>query len=109
LEDDLLRAHAHLLDTLIGESGQFRSGGVAVVGSDGTLLQRGALSAQVPDLVTQLLEWCKTSEAHPLIKSSAVHEKIGKNAAVHHVVEHNYLRVTELGKQFANICLIRKA
>ena len=32
---DLLRAHAHSTDTLIGESGQFRSGGVAVVGSDG--------------------------------------------------------------------------
>jgi Fic family protein len=46
--DDLLRAHAHLTDTLIGESGQFRSGGVAVVGSDGTLLHRGALSSQVP-------------------------------------------------------------
>ncbi len=27
--DDLLRAHAHLTDTLIGESGRFRSGGVA--------------------------------------------------------------------------------
>lgn len=70
---DLLRAHAHLTDTLIGESGQFRSGGVAVVGSDGTLLHRGARSAQVPDLVAQLLDWGKSSEAHPLIKSSAVH------------------------------------
>ena len=76
LVDDLLRAHAHLLDTLIGESGQFRSGGVAVVGSDGTLLHRGALSAQVPQLVEQLLDWGKTSEAHPLIKSSAVHYRL---------------------------------
>ncbi len=70
---DLLRAHAHLTDTLIGESGRFRSGGVAVVGSDGTLLHRGAPSTQVPDLVAQLLDWGKSSEAHPLIKSSAVH------------------------------------
>jgi Fic family protein len=74
--DDLLRAHAHLTDTLIGESGQFRSGGVAVVGSDGALLHRGALSAQVPDPVAQLLDWGKTSEAHPLIKSSAVHYRL---------------------------------
>jgi len=71
--DDLLQAHARLTDTLIGESGQFRSVGVAVVGHDGTPLHRGAPSAQVPALVGQLLDWGKTSAAHPLIKSSAVH------------------------------------
>lgn len=74
--DDLLRAHANLTDKLMGESGQFRTGGVAVVGSDGTLLHRGALSAQVPSLVEQLLQWGQTSEAHPLIKSSAVHYRL---------------------------------
>ena len=74
--DDLLQAHAHLTDTLIGESGQFRSGGVAVVGSDGALLLRGALSAQVPALVQQFLDWGKSNEAHPLIKSSAVHYRL---------------------------------
>ena len=36
-------------------------------------------------------------------------EEIGKNATLHHVIEHKYLRVTELGKQFANTCVIRKA
>ena len=74
--DDLLRAHTHLLDTLIGESGRFRSVGVAVVGSDGTLLHKGAPAAQVPGLVAQLLPWGHTSEAHPLIKSSAVHYRL---------------------------------
>jgi len=74
--DDLLRAHAHLTESLIGESGQFRTSGVAVVGSDGTLLHRGALSKQVPALVAQLLDWGKTSAAHPLIKSSAVHYRL---------------------------------
>ncbi|MFN7834453.1 MAG: Fic family protein [Burkholderiaceae bacterium] len=74
--DDLLRAHAHLTDSLIGESGRFRSGGVAVVGIDGTLLHRGALSVQVPKLVEQLLQWGETSEVHPLIKSSAVHYRL---------------------------------
>ncbi len=44
----LSQEHAHLTDALIGGSGQFRTGGVAVLGSDGTLLHRGALSAQVP-------------------------------------------------------------
>ncbi len=74
--DDLLRAHAHLTNTLIGESGQFRLGGVAVVGGDGTMLHRGAPAAQVPALVAQLLHWGQTSEAHPLIKSSAVHYQL---------------------------------
>ncbi len=76
LVDDLLRAHAHLTDALIGESGRFRSVGVAVVGDDGTMLHRGAPAAQVPDLVAQLLHWGQTSEAHPLIKSSAIHYRL---------------------------------
>ena len=71
--DDLLLAHAHLTDTLIGESGQFRTVGVAVVRGDGVVMHRGAPAEQVPALVEQLLHWGKTSEAHPLIKSSAVH------------------------------------
>ena len=74
--NDLLRAHAHLTDTLIGESGRFRSVGVAVVGSDGALLHRGAPAAQVPELVARLLDWGQTSEVHPLIKSSAVHYRL---------------------------------
>jgi hypothetical protein len=40
---------------------------------------------------------------------NALIEKIGKNAAILHVVEHKYWCVTELGKQFANICVIRVA
>jgi Fic family protein len=61
---------------LPGESGQFRSGGVAVVGSDGRLLHRGAPAMQVPALVAQLLDWGQISDAHPLIKSSAIHYRL---------------------------------
>lgn len=70
---DLLKAHAHLTDALIGESVRFRTVGVAVVSGDGTVMHRGAQSAQVPALVEQFLDWGKGSEAHPLIKSSTVH------------------------------------
>ncbi len=70
---DLLKAHANLTDTLIGESGRFRSVGVAVVRGDGVVMHRGSPAEQVPTLVEQLLAWGQTSEAHPLIKSSAVH------------------------------------
>ena len=73
---DLLLAHSHLLHALPGESGQFRSGGVAVVGSDGKLLHRGSPALQVPKLVDQLLDWGQSSDAHPLIKSSAVHYRL---------------------------------
>lgn len=74
--NDLLRAHAHLTESLIGESGQFRSVGVAVVGKDGQPLHRGAPSAHVPALVEQLLDWGRSSPAHPLIRSSAVHYRL---------------------------------
>ncbi len=70
---DLLKAHANLTDTLIGESGRFRSIGVAVVRGDGVVMHQGSPADQVPALVERLLAWGQTSEAHPLIKSSAVH------------------------------------
>ena len=46
-------------------------------------------------------------EADPVIK--ALIEAIGKNETIHHVIEHKYLRVTDLGRQFANICVVRKS
>ncbi len=70
---DLLKAHGLMTAALIGESGVFRSVDVAVVRSDGKVMHRGASPEAVPDLVAQLLDWGHTSEAHPLIKSSAVH------------------------------------
>ena len=70
---DLLQAHARLTETLVGESGVFRFVGVAVVRGDGTVIHRGASPEDVPGLVKNLLHWGKNSEAHPIIKSSAVH------------------------------------
>lgn len=71
--NDLLKAHASMTDTLVGESGQFRSVGVAVVRGDGVVLHRGAPAAEVPAKVEQLLSWGRASAAHPLIESSVVH------------------------------------
>ena len=71
--DDLLKAHALMTSELIGESGAFRTVGVAVVRGDGVVLHRGAAPASVPYLVQELLDWGRDSLAHPLIKSSAVH------------------------------------
>jgi Fic family protein len=71
--DDLLRAHALMTEALVGESGKFRTVGVAVVRGDGVVMHRGAPSAEVPALVERLFRWGEASEAHALIKSSAVH------------------------------------
>jgi Fic family protein len=70
---DLLRAHSLMTETLIGESGKFRTVGVAVVRSDGTVMHRGTPPAEVPTHIETLFHWGETSEAHPLIKSSAAH------------------------------------
>jgi Fic family protein len=69
----LLKAHALLTNDLVGESGAFRTVGVAVVRGDGAVMHRGADPAKVPLLVDELLKWGKQSEVHPLIKSSALH------------------------------------
>ena len=73
LVGDLLQAHAHMTDALIGESGRFRTVGVSVVRDDGAVVHRGSAAAEVPILVEQLLAWGKSTAAHPLIKSAAVH------------------------------------
>ena len=74
--EHFLKAHAAMTDSLINESGVFRSVDVAVIGSDGRILHKCSPPEDVPDLVKELLEWGKGSEAHPLIKSSAVHYMI---------------------------------
>lgn len=49
---DFLKAHAFLTDTLIGESGCFRSVSVAVVRGDGVVMHRGSAAEEVPSLST---------------------------------------------------------
>jgi Fic family protein len=70
---DFLKAHQAITSELIGESGKFRTVGVAVVNQLGQILHSGADSKEVPRLVRELLRWGKNADAHPLIKSSAMH------------------------------------
>lgn len=74
--DDFLKANSLLTQTLVGEAGQFRTVSVAVVRGDGIVMHQGALTEAVPELVAQLFRWAENSEAHSLIKSSAVHYMI---------------------------------
>jgi Fic family protein len=71
--EDFLKAHSFITDSLVQESGQFRTVGVAVVNSKREILHSGADFRQVPALVADLLEWGKTADTHALIKSLAIH------------------------------------
>ena len=73
LVDDFLKAHRLITDDLIKETGMFRTVKVAVVNEKGEILHSGADFNQLPELVSNLLEWGKTTDIHALIKSSATH------------------------------------
>ncbi len=72
---DFLNAHKFMTDTLVKDAGHFRSQGVGVF--EGTkLVHAGANYQFVPQLINDLLIWAKTTDIHPLIKSSVVHFEI---------------------------------
>jgi Fic family protein len=71
--EDLLKAHGVMLRGLSGEAGQFRSGNVGVVDSEGRVLHFGTLPEYVPGLVEQLLRWVRESPSPLLIKSCVFH------------------------------------
>lgn len=67
-----LKAHKLMMNRLEAKAGKFRSQGAGVY--DGDRLARAAPQAEfVYEHVANLFAWAKGSEAHPLIKSSAVH------------------------------------
>ncbi|MDV0441309.1 hypothetical protein McpAg1_04940 [Methanocorpusculaceae archaeon Ag1] len=73
--EDLLKAHKIMMKDLVHESGMFRTTGVGVFA--GTRLVHMAPPAElVPEQVTNLLAWCKSSDVHPLIKSCVLHAEI---------------------------------
>ena len=74
--DHLLNAHAVMTKGLIQESGCFRSGPVGVVDKQGNILHFGTLPDYVPGLVAELLDWIRTSDYHPLIKSCVFHYEL---------------------------------
>ena len=74
--DHLLNAHGIMTKGLIQESGCFRSGPVGVVDKQGNILHFGTLPDYVPGLLGELLEWVKSSDYHPLIKSCVFHYEL---------------------------------
>ena len=74
--DDLLTAHGIMTRGLVEESGVFRTRPVGVVDGEGRVLHFGTLPQYVPDLVTELLDWAKTSAVHMLIRSCVFHYEL---------------------------------
>lgn len=74
--EHLLNAHGIMTKGLIQESGCFRSGPVGVVDKQGNILHFGTLPDYVPGLVAELLDWVKSSDYHPLIKSCVFHYEL---------------------------------
>jgi len=69
---DMLAAHKVLMKELTKEEGTFRSGGVGIFAGE-TLVHMAPQADLVPQLISELMDWTKKAEVHPLIKSCVFH------------------------------------
>ena len=69
---DLLRVHGVMTNGLVNESGRFRSSGVGVF-SNNELIHMAPPADLVPGHIANLLDWVRTSEWDPLVKSCVFH------------------------------------
>ena len=70
--DDLLKAHKILMGKLLTNAGNFRVKDVGVGDKEG-VVHIAPPSNQVQNLMYNLFNWLKSSDIHPLIKSSIFH------------------------------------
>lgn len=71
-ENDLLQAHQLMMGDILKKAGHFRKKSVGI--HKGNKIVHVAPQAnRVPQLIADLLLWCKTSEYHPLIVSCVFH------------------------------------
>lgn len=70
--DDLLRAHASMMESLTDDAGHFRRGGVGVFSETG-LVHMAPPASRVPQLIVDLFGWLASSTDHLLIRSCVFH------------------------------------
>lgn len=70
--DNLLKAHALMMEGLVKHPGCLRNDDVGVYADD-VLIHPGSPASVVPNLMQDLFEWLRTSEDHPLVKGSVFH------------------------------------
>jgi Fic family protein len=71
-KDDLLAAHRILMTGLLDSPGAFRTGGVGVMAGK-TIIHMAPPAGRVPLLMSDLFEWLRTTDVHPLIAGSVFH------------------------------------
>ena len=69
---DLLNAHEIMTTGLLDAPGQYRTGGVGVMGPT-EVIHVAPPAKRVPELMSDLLGWLKTTDEHALIKSCVFH------------------------------------
>ena len=70
--DDLLQAHATMMEALTDDAGHFRKGGVGVFSETG-LVHMAPPADRVPQLIADLFGWLVTSTDHLLNRSCVFH------------------------------------
>ncbi len=70
--EDLLTAHRYLMAGILVDAGKFRKGGVGIQKGE-QVVHMAPPAKRVPVLMTDLLNWVKNAEDHPLIKSCVFH------------------------------------
>ena len=71
--EDLLKVHKVMMNDLVYEAGQIRTGQVGVYNENGEVVHLAPPAEFVPEQLNQLFDWLKTSSANMLIKSSVFH------------------------------------
>ena len=71
-EKDLLKAHKLMMSDLVERNGKYRNDGVGVFYGK-QVIHMAPPADRVPFLMSDLFEWLKNSDVHPLIKSCVFH------------------------------------
>lgn len=71
-EEDLLKAHAQMMEAIIDNPGRYRHGGVGVFSEHG-IVHMAPPANRVPYLMRDLFEWLNRSKDHLLIRSCVFH------------------------------------
>ncbi|WP_167148776.1 Fic family protein [Actinomyces sp. ZJ308] len=70
--NDLLRAHGVMMQGLIDDAGQYRSGNAGVFRGD-RLIHAGTPAQYVPEVMADLFDWMSSTDLHPLLVSCVFH------------------------------------
>lgn len=71
-ENDLLKAHELMMMALVDKSGHYRTAGVGVFDGD-KCIHMAPPAERVPALMSDLFEWIKKTDVHPLVSSCVFH------------------------------------